>query len=171
MSVDYIADGNVDEILDQELRGLLSVCFTKPQDNVFRNRRYFKEPCPHHWVIRDASGALIAHLGVHEKQIESDGIFYSIGGVSEVCVHPDHRGTGGVKSMLHVAHEWMAGRGIPFSVLFGNPQVYGSSGYAPVADIEYGNDTNGWKPGQVLVRELSELAWPAGQVRLPGPIF
>lgn len=171
MTVEYIADEDVNEMIDQEIRRLLCTCFTRPQDVVFQDRRYCNEPYPHHWMTRDAEGALIAHLGLHEKQIESDDGYFLIGGVAEVCVHPDHRGTGCVKAMIQLAHEWMIQQGVPFSVLFGGRQVYGSSGYARMADIVHGDDKSGWKPAKVLVKELSALVWPSGSVRLPGPKF
>ena len=38
-----IADDDVEAPLDLELRDLLSTCFKKPGDEIFRSRRYFTE--------------------------------------------------------------------------------------------------------------------------------
>ena len=45
--IEYLSDERVDDALDLEIRGLLTTCFTKPQDVVFKDRRYFREPYPH----------------------------------------------------------------------------------------------------------------------------
>ena len=66
--IEYLPDNTVTESLDHELRGLLTTCFTKPQDVVFRDR----------WVIRDESNAIVARIGVHEKQVEAEDRTYCI---------------------------------------------------------------------------------------------
>ena len=42
--VEYLPDSSVDDALDEEIRGLLTTCFTKPKDVVFKEQRYFFEP-------------------------------------------------------------------------------------------------------------------------------
>lgn len=167
----YLPDERVDDALDLEIRGLLTTCFTKPQDVVFKDRRYFREPYPHRWVIRDNHGALIAHIGVHEKHIESEGTTFRIGGICEVCVHPDHRGKGYVRKMLKCIHGWLSERGFVFTILFGDPLVYGSSGYVQVSNLFNGNDAEGWRQAPGLTKELSGTQWPSGKVLMPGPGF
>jgi len=169
--IEYLADDTVDDALDQELRGLLASCFTKPQDVVFRDRRYFREPYPHRWVMRDKRGLIVSHVGVHEKQIESGGHTYRIGGIAEVCVHPAHRGNGYVRMMLKCIHEWLTGRGIVFAVLFGDARVYGSSGYVQVANLFRGGGDEGWTKTIAMIRELSGTSLPHEDMHLPGPEF
>lgn len=169
-TIEYLPDLSIDAATDEMLRGLLVTCFTKPQDVVFRDQRYFRQPYQDRWVIRDEGGALVAHIGVHDKKVAADGQAYCIGGIAEVCVHPDHRGRGYVRMMLACIHEWLSGRGYPFSVLFGAPGVYGSSGYAP-CKLVHGGEAEGWKEAGAMVKELSATAWPSGTVRLPGPTF
>ncbi len=173
--VEYLLDASIDAATDAEVRALLTACFTKAKDAMFRHRRYAKEPYPHHWVIRDEDGAIVAHLGVHEKHVQAGGRAYSIGGIAEVCVHPDCRGRGSVKHMLAAAHGYLAGEGFDFAVLFGNPKVYGSSGYVQKANVWHDSEKP-HTPGDrervtVMVRELSGVPWPAGEVYLPGPTF
>ena len=54
--VQYLADGSLDDAGDRELRGLLSTCFTKPGDEVFRTRRYWREPYKHRCLNEDGKG-------------------------------------------------------------------------------------------------------------------
>ena len=59
----------------------------------------------------------------------------AIGGVADVCVHPQYRGRGFVHQMLKVVHEWLSSHDFSFALLFGDPRVYASSGHVPV-DIQ-----------------------------------
>lgn len=175
--ITYIADEAVDDALDRELRALLSTCFTKPQDHVFRERRHFNEPPAHRWVIRDDSGSLAAHLAVHDKRLHAtDGRVFRIGGVAEVCVHPAHQGKGHVKHLLAAAHGWMTAQGYVFSVLSGNPLYYASSGYRAAGNLfRDGRDAAGApirvKTEGSLVVALSPQPWPEGETCIPGPSF
>jgi predicted acetyltransferase len=169
--IEYLPDDSVDDAMDLEIRGLLTTCFTKPQDVVFQDRRYFREPYRHRWIIRDRNGILVAHAGVHEKQVQAEGEAFCVGGICEVCVHPDCRGRGYVRMMLKSIHEWLAQRGFTFAILFGNPLIYGSSGYVRVANLFNGGGDKGWKPAAGMVCELSGIPWPDDEVHMPGPGF
>ena len=169
--IKYLPDDSVDVALDEELRRLLTTCFTKPQDVVFRERRYFLEPYHHRWVILDGEGAMVAHIGVHEKRVEAEGQLYRIGGIAEVCVHPEYRGRGYVGMMLQCVHDWLRRHDFTFAVLFGDPRVYGSSGYAEISNLVHGSDKEGWKPVPAMIKALSATPWPHATVQLPGPKF
>lgn len=169
--VTYLSDVDVDAALDKEIRDLLTACFTKPQDVVFKTRRYFREPYPHRWIIRDANGRMVAHVGLHEKMVVSAGRTYRIGGIAEVCVHPQVRGRGYVRHMLRLIDEWQVRQGLVFSMLFGDPKVYGSSGYREVGNLVYGGEEQSWTPVPVMVKVLSKFPWPADQVKLYGLKF
>jgi predicted acetyltransferase len=170
--IEYLPDDSVYEALDQEIRDLLTSCFAKPQDVVFKDRRYFCEPYPHRWVIRDDQGVMVAHIGVHEKSVVSQGRSFRIGGIAEVCVHPDHRGRGYVRMMLLCINEWLTQHNFDFSVLFGNPLIYGSSGYVQVDNVFHGTEPQ--KDGtkvKPLVKQLSREVWSEADVYLFGPKF
>ena len=160
--IEYLPDDNVTDTLDHELRGLLKTCFTKPQDVVFKYRRFFREPYPHRWVIRNENNAIIAHIGVHEKQVETECSMYRIGGISEVCVHPNYRGKGYVRMMLKCIHAWLSEHGFAFAVLFGDRLVYRSSGYVQVTNLFLGGSQEGWKQINRMIRDLCETPWPSG---------
>jgi len=169
IKVEYLADSDVDDALDAQIRVLLTTCFTKPQDYVFRRRRYFREPYNHRWIIR-LRRAIIAHVGVHDKYVESEGRRYRIGGIAEVCVHPEFRGRGYVKAMLDCVHGWLTEQRFDFAVLFGKPEIYSSSGYVQVANLVLDDETDS-DGGNAMVRQLTKTPWPTAPVHLTGPKF
>jgi predicted N-acetyltransferase YhbS len=175
MKVEYLPDSSVDASLDAEIRALLTTCFTQPQDVVFKDQRYFCEPYPHRWVIRDAEHSVIAHAGVHEKFVEADGRRFPVGGLAEVCVHPEFRGRGFVKAMLACIHDWLILHEYDFAVLFGELYIYQSSGYFQVSNLVHDEVTPAGEKYKAqepaVVKEMSGTPWPTGQVHLPGPKF
>ena len=132
---EYLADARVDARMDTWLRQLLPTCFRKEQDHVFYRRRYFIEPYPHRWIIRADGGRPVAHLGILERRVASGGKRYRVGGICDVCVHPAHRRKGHVHRLLDAAHAWIRRKGYLFSLLFGNPEVYRSSGYEEALNL------------------------------------
>lgn len=169
--VRYLADDTVDPGMDAELRELLSTCFTKPQDVVFRTQRYFRDPYPHRWVVCDGRGALVAHAGVHEKAVVVESAVLPIGGIGDLCVHPDWRGRGLVNAMLRDVHAWLRERRYLFAVLFGDLRVYRSSGYRQVCNLVHLADDGQWRTATALVCELAGRPWPNETVRLQGHTF
>ena len=73
--------------------------------------------------------------------------------------------------MLLCIHDWLSQHGFAFAVLFGDPLVYGSSGYVQVNNLSCDADAGGRKQVTAMVKELSETPWPASAVYLPGPTF
>jgi GNAT superfamily N-acetyltransferase len=175
MDVEYLADSSVDDAMDAQIRGLLTMCFTKPEDVVFKDRRYFIEPYPHRWVIRDTQGSIIAHIGVHEKTIEAEERHFRIGGIAEVCVHPEYRGRGFAKKMLACVHDWLIRNEFDFAVLFGKTSVYNSSGYIEVHNLIHDDVTTAGESctsqSPAMVRQLTGTPWPGDQVYMPGSKF
>ncbi|MEX2445234.1 MAG: GNAT family N-acetyltransferase [Alkalispirochaeta sp.] len=192
--IQQIADQDVSDSLDRELRSLLSTCFTRPQDDVFRDRRYWKEPPVHRWIMRDAGGDMIAHVAAHDKtfavfpgagDVSSEEHAFPeelrVAGIAEVCVHPAARGMGHVREILGVAHTVLGRMGFHFSALFGNPEVYRSSGYLLVDNlVRFHDDTEGIEQtmrfdgrqgGAFLRRSLSRSEWPQGVIDIRGPKF
>lgn len=172
---EYLADASVDAAMDGKIRALLTTCFTGPQDEVFKARRYFKAPYPHRWIIDDGQGGLAAHVGAHERRVRAEGRSYRVIGIAEVCVLPAYRGRGLVGAILREIHAWAVRQGFEFSVLFGVPGVYGSSGYRSVGNLfanAAGPDGRvAAKQTPAMVKVLAQAPWPASDVLLEGPIF
>lgn len=183
--IEQLTDDDVSDSLDRELRVLLTLCFTRPQDAVFRHRRYWKEPPRYRWIMRNAGGDLIAHAAAHDKIVvaEPEGgekEELRVAGMAEVMVHPAARGMGHVKELLGVAHPALERMGFEFSVLFGRPVIYRSSGYRIAENIvRYYDDSAGeWKRERFrepersfMYRPLSRPDWPAGTIDIRGSRF
>lgn len=160
----YLPDEQVDETLDAELRTLLSLCFGKE----FEHKRYAYEMPPHRWLVRD-KGVLVAHVAVHDKTFQSGEKRVPFLGVAEVCVAPNYRGRGLVKIMLRHAEARLGS--VPFAVLLGDPEVYGSSGYRTVGNVYFPHEGTGQPNTGVMVKALRSQLWLAGKVTIEGPPF
>lgn len=186
ISVQYIADDEVSISLDRELRSLLTTCFTRTQDDVFRHRRYWKEPPAHRWIMRSAEGDLVAHVAAHDKTcaVSPHGAGSGelrIAGIAEVCVHPSSRRRGYVKEILGVSHHDLERMEFDFAALFGNPEVYRSSGYLLANNpVQYYSDTDGTEEtvrfdgregSAFLWRPVCRSDWPKDVIDLRGPRF
>jgi len=173
--IEYVLDREVSAVLDEQLRALLSMCFTGSHNERFKWQRYYNEIPQHRWLIREP-GRVIAHIAVHEKRIGTAAGEFPICGIAEVAVHPEFRRRGLAKQLLVPAHAAFAREGVPFSFLFGNTTVYGSSGYTPVKNAVRHFDfaCHEWlvRPlGAAMVKELGTTAWPEGEIDLRGPVF
>jgi GNAT superfamily N-acetyltransferase len=170
-AIKQIVDDDVDDQLDREIRDLLSTCFVKPGDEVFRERRYFTEMPSRRWLLR-SDGRLVAHVAAHERTIEGG---MRMLGIAEVCVLPTHRGRGLARALLATVHEWGIGAGFDFATLFGRREIYVSSGYqtcpAGVMVRDGGSESVFRPAGDLLIHRLGVLNWPKRVVDLRGPVF
>ena len=186
--IEELTDADTSESLDREIRDLLCLCFTGPEDGVFRRRRYWKEPPAYRWVMRNAGGDLVGHLAAHDKTVEVvDGPYAEVGrklliaGMAEVAIHPAARGMGHARELLGVAHPSLERKGFHFGALFGRPEVYRSSGYRIARNVVryYDDSREGWSEavfdgangGAFMWRPLTRADWPEGKVDLRGPKF
>lgn len=175
--VEYLADASVTPEDDAALRSLLSTCYSEPSASVFARQRYYRDPHPHRWVIRDTAGVIVAHVGVPDRTVEHAGRTYRIGGIADVAVHPDYRRRGWMRRMLRDIHDWQRERGFVFSVLFGADVIYGSSGYVRVenlwcdADEGAGEARGNRIATSAMIKPLTDLPWPDGEIHLPGATF
>ena len=176
MSIEYIRDSNVDMYLDRSLRDLLCNCFTEPIAKVFRECRYFKEPPSHRWLIQSEDTQLIAHVALHEKVVTASHQQIRVGGIAEVCVHPEYRGQGLVRQLLAAVHDWLRSKDYSFSILSGYPCVYTSSGYVSITNLyqekTLDNDSVKLEPVPLaIVCQLLDNKWPDDRVYLLGKSF
>ncbi|MCB9512373.1 MAG: GNAT family N-acetyltransferase [Deferribacteres bacterium] len=168
--IQYIADKDVDNSLDQALRRLLTVCFTKPGDEVFQKRRYFIDPPIHRWIIADKE-KLVAHVAAHEKTIIHNAQKMTIGGVAEVCVHPEYRRQGLVRAILLRAHALFRAKKFPFAALCGDAAIYTSSGYVEVSNLHFKRGEQLSNIPGAMVCKLGDQKWPKDEVVLLGNLF
>jgi predicted acetyltransferase len=173
---EYVREPNVSPALDRELRELIRGAFHQPQNAFFELRRYAQEMPRHRYLMRSREGRLVAHLAVHDKLIGVGDREVRIGGMAEVCVHESARGLGLVRQLLARAHQRLLEGGVEFGFLFGDVQIYGSSGYRPISvpirrfdPLQQRFEVS---PSEfALQKPLGARAWPAGPIDLRGPLF
>jgi predicted acetyltransferase len=171
MNIQYLKDVDVSAELDKQIRTLLCNCFIKDQDTqVFSRQRYYNEMPEHRYMLWDKDH-LIAHVAVHDKQVLIDDIRYPICAVAEVCVHPSYRKQGIVNIILEKIHLIRMEYGDAYSILFGDEEVYSSSGYRCVDNLKALNLSQDWNVmGHTMVHVLNKK-WPKGEVKLVGIPF
>ena len=170
--VEYLSDAHMTAHEDRALRELLCACYTRPIHVAFHTRRYLSVPCPHHWIIRGPDQIFLGHVGVFERYMVAGGRRVLIGGIGTVCVAPAARGRGYVRRMLAVIHEWLPVRGAHYSVLYGRPQIYGSSGYTQVQHAFHGNDPRSdRRQATAMIKPLRTTACPSGDIYVYGEKF
>ena len=173
ISILHRLDAEISGTEDHELRRLLLASF--PYETALLGRRYIREAPAHRWLVRSGTGELIGHTAAHDKVISIGGREVRVGGIAEVCVAHHFRSRGLMRKMLAEAHGWMRREGIPFAMLFGQPKVYASSGYAVIENPIQAESAliHQWNPfkGKPMVRAIAAAAWPGGAVDLRGPTF
>jgi predicted acetyltransferase len=114
---------------------------------------------------------LTAQIAVHEKKVCVNGDEISVCGIAEVCVASNYRGHGLAKLMLNAIHNDRKHNGDQFSLLFGDKEIYASSGYVCVDNVLLLNEDKTWvKADNVMVRPLNQ-DWPTYEVKLIGLAF
>lgn len=171
MNLQYLKDADVSVELDKKIRALLSTCFIKGQDaEIFSRQRYYNEMPEHRYMFWN-KGDLIAHIAVHDQEVLIDEIPYPICGIAEVCVHPNYRKQGMVKILLGKIHLARMEYGDAYSILFGDEEVYSSSGYLCVDNLKTLNPSKEWSvTGHTMVHALNKK-WPDCEVKLVGIPF
>ncbi|MCK6261751.1 GNAT family N-acetyltransferase [Vibrio sp. ZSDE26] len=171
MIYQYIEDKNVTPEMDEKLRGLLSASFLNRNDSeIFSRQRFLKEMPQHRYLFWDDE-TLIAHIAVHDKQVMIDEVSYPVCGIAEVCVHADYRKQGLVKKLLNHVHQDGLASGYAFSILFGDENVYGSSGYQHADNLKLFGLTKEWVSLDNLLMLALNKQWPEQEVRLSGIPF
>lgn len=168
MTVHYLADNNVTPIIDMQLRFTLSRCFTD-QKALFSKQRFFKEAPQHRYYIEDEADNIIAHVAVHDKTVLIAGKQYSVAGIAEVCVLPNHRKKGLVVQVFERIHRDLNQRNVHFSILFGDYAIYSSSGYQDIHNLVMRLDGQ-WKNIPAMAKGIA-TPWPDTDVFIEGPTF
>ena len=170
MNIGHIADlpdSQVNAELDRKLCDLLHACFAEDGFSVFAQKRYNHQQPAHRWLI-DKGTHLAAHLAVHEKTCCVADECKTFIGIADVCVGKPYRGHGLVKAMLAKAEQRYVH--VDFSILLGEIEIYGSSGYCHAANVRF-PDTRPEARRGALVKCLSASEWPNEEVVIRGPDF
>ncbi|MCZ6792880.1 MAG: GNAT family N-acetyltransferase [Planctomycetota bacterium] len=176
LRLEDLPDSAVNDEMDGELRTLLASCFDGPASEAFLTRRFFLEPPEHRFLLRAPRESVAAHAACRWRPVGCALGGLTLAGVSEVCVHPAHRGQGLVRRLLDPLHARVYEQGGLFVLLFGRARIYASSGYRRVDNVFRYWDASRfrWREERVpsaLVRPLSDTAWPEGPIDLKGILF
>jgi predicted N-acetyltransferase YhbS len=111
---------------------------------------------------------VVGHLALYEREIGIGAETVLVG-----LIAAERKRMGLARRLVAHAHDHLAARAIPFSILFAfEPVVYASSGYKPMRNETRFIDADGnlktlvYRGG--MVAELSERPWPNQQIDLRG---
>ncbi|MBI4026318.1 MAG: GNAT family N-acetyltransferase [Verrucomicrobia bacterium] len=82
-----------------------------------------------HTHVVTVDGRIASGLHVFERRLRAGAGVARAGCIGNVFTRPAWRGRGLIRKLLAFSHAWMARRKFDFAFLFGNPKVYGGSGY------------------------------------------
>lgn len=173
-TVEHMPDSSVTAQDDQRLRDLLCLCYTGPQDHVFKQRRYFDQPPQERWIIRDGD-RIIAHNALHVKKVHAGGQTWKVAGVAEMAVHPDYRGKGLALAVLRAGDQWAKAQGLDAVLVPGGSTMYEKNGYVslrrPLIITPHNSSIEKTETWDLRVLLFKDKSWPEGPVDLKGPLF
>jgi predicted N-acetyltransferase YhbS len=179
MSVRYelIDEFRITTGLHEQIRCLLQVCFP---DSEFTLTRSYSKQSPQRRLLVWEDGILIGHVGIEHRTIGLDTGPATIFGLLEVCVDPEHQGTGIASGMIDYVERLGQQHDVDFVMLFATDRrLYEQKGFrAPGNPLRWsmihehktiGIDEQPLE--ELMIKELGERPWPEGLVDLLGYQF
>lgn len=90
--------------------------------------------------VVEVDGKLVARIGIYDRTMLFEGRELRIGAIGGVCTDPEYRGQGFAKQLLEDCTIYMKDNGFDASLLFGDPAIYGKSGWKTLST--FGMSTN-----------------------------
>ncbi len=84
---------------------------------------------PEQTRVMELDGKLVSSVTCFHRPTHINGRIAKTACIGSVCTHPAYRGRGFVKQVLAEAADCMIGQGVTWAFLYGNDQIYGSSGW------------------------------------------
>ncbi|XVV17650.1 GNAT family N-acetyltransferase [Actinoplanes sp. CA-131856] len=175
MELKRLPEADIGAGLHLALRSLLGSCFPG-----YPERSYFKIPPHFRYVLTDGPAAL-AHLGVELRVIRVGEQILRTFGVVDLCVRADHRGQGLASRLLDELTGYAAACGMDFVILFADDDsLYLRHGFArvgnPLSWVKINDHrviglAQGVTPHELMVRPVSGMPWPPGEIDLLGHVF
>lgn len=115
-------------------------------------------------ILRDGS-VVFGHLGLYTRRVRIGVENVEIGMLGGIAIAPDRRLTGHSRALIQRAHQRLAERQIPFSILFAHePRIYQGCGYRLMQNATHFIEPDG-TPNTLVYRgsmyaELSSTRWP-----------
>lgn len=115
---------------EAEVAGLLARCFDEGPGGGFGGRSFYHQR--HHLRLLARQGeALVGHVAIGWRAVRLGEALVDIAGLAEVATAPEARGRGVAKALVARSIEEARGSLADHLLLFGDPAVYGSSGFRP----------------------------------------
>ncbi len=152
--------------LQQQINALLLQAFPDTDGDSCEQSKPWK------LVLGLETAQVVAHVAIYIRPVLIDGAERRIGLLGDVAVAPEFRRMGIARRLIAEAHRLLIEQHINFAVLFAfNPDVYASSGYAPME-----NETRFIEAGQTkhfvyrggMVSALGDEVWDAKLLDLQG---
>lgn len=90
--------------------------------------------------VLEVDGKLVARIGIYDRKMYFKGKTLRVGAIGGVGTDPLHRGKGYTRILLENCTEYMGKNGFDISMLFGEPVIYGKSGWLTMSS--FGISTN-----------------------------
>lgn len=180
MDVTRTAERDLTDTQKAEVLALQQLAF--PGTEEFPTQRWWHTPLDdgEEWIGARRDGRLIASVRLIFRTIITDAGELLVGGVGNVCSHPDFRGFGAAKACMRAAQETIAAE-TDFGLLMtgtGVKAFYESLDWHVVDNHMVHRHTDGRdapghnSPGEFKMIYPGRLAlgdWPAGTINLNGP--
>jgi nodulation protein A len=96
----FVAETDLTEEQDAQLRQLLAIGFPERASHFERQSWWLARPQWRLW-LSDDDGRPLAHLGIERRRIGVNDHDVYVAGVGHVCTHPDQRGRGLGRELMH----------------------------------------------------------------------
>ena len=90
--------------------------------------------------VLEVDGRLAARIGIYDRRMFLNGKLLRVGAIGGVCTAPEFRGRGCARDLLEDCTNYMRAHDFDVSLLFGEPAIYGKSGWQTLS--AFGMSTN-----------------------------
>ena len=172
---EVVEESCVSVALDGAIRDLLVAC-CPAETATFSKTRYWHGSAPNFSVVHLKSGRVLGHVGVVVRTIRSGDRRLTVGGVQNVAVHPELRGTGIGFRLMEAAMVEAQRRGLAIGLLFCEPvlkRFYARLGWVAVDVVARMRDPDGNatlipQKNICMTKTLGSQSLPAGEIDLCG---
>ena len=175
MLVRIVEEADVDDILDAAIKDTLVKCFPR-NETVFSKARRWRGNKPLYNAVVFDKGIVLGNIAVVDRTIKIGQQLVRVAAVANVCVLPEHQGTGISDDILKAAMEEADRRDFPLGFLFTTEsikEVYARNGWIEtkgqtVVRMENGREIIMPTDTTKMYYPLRSKEFPPGDVHLLG---
>jgi predicted N-acetyltransferase YhbS len=175
MNVRIVDENDVDDVLDAGIKSILIKCFPHNKEKFSKARKWRGNVALYNAVI-EIDDVVCGHIAVVNRTIEVGGEPLRVAGVGNVCVLPEHQGTGISDAMLKTVMEEASKRQFELGFLFTTEaikKVYARNGWieiegCTVVRVEKGEEIIMPTESVTMYYPLKRKEFPQGDIHLCG---